>query len=189
MSEETKKSYTFYIKVAEGFDCAGALMDEGLTIDVEFTDDEVAAIRQLIYGAKAGEKENLMHILEDTAPELYRRIDDAARLAMFDFYLVQEAQEYNIDFDEEEQQENFLKDLESGIFVPDDFIEESDNYSEVPEDDDELFDLWTEWEHNKFAEEDATWIRSRYTIDDTWIDVSNDMFFCYIPEEWLEKGY
>ena len=187
MNEEIKKTYNLYIEIEEGVDCMGIPMDEGLTIDVDFTDGEVATIRQLVDDAEAGEDDNLMPILEEAAPELYQRIDDVARRDMFDFFLVQAAQEYDIDFDEEEQWENFRKDLESGLFVPNDFIEESDNYSEVPEDEEELFDLWSEWEHNKFGEEDAAWIRSRYTIDEDCIDVSNDVFFCYIPEEWLKE--
>ncbi|MBQ2073970.1 MAG: hypothetical protein II463_04680, partial [Bacteroidaceae bacterium] len=75
--------------------------------------------------------------------------------------------------------------IENRLFVPEDFIEESNNYSEVPEDDEELFDLWSEWEHNKFEEEDAAWIRFRYTIDSSWIDVSEEEYTCYIPEEFV----
>ena len=185
MNEETTKRYAFYVELSEEADCMGMSIDDGLTIDVEFTDDEVATIRQLVNDVKAGEEDNLMPILEDAAPELYQRIDDVVRRAMFDLFLVQAAQEYNIDFDEEEQRENFQKDLESGLFVPDDFIEESDNYSEVPEDEEELFDLWSEWEQYKFGEEDAAWIRSRYTIDESQIDASADEYFCYIPDEFL----
>lgn len=176
-----------YLEIAEGADCMGMMIDDGLTIDVDFTDDEVETIRQLVNVAEAGEEDDLMPILEDDAPDLYQRIDKAARSAMFDYFLMQATQEYDIEFDEEEQRENFLKDLESGLFVPDDFIEESDNYSEVPEDEEELFDLWSEWEHNKFAEEDAAWIRSRYTIDEDCIDVSGDEYICYIPKEWLTE--
>ena len=183
--EETRNTYTLYIEIAEGLDCMGMFWDDNLIIDMDFSDDEVATIRQLVSDAEAGEEDNLMPILEDDAPDLYQRIDKAARLALFDYYLVQAAQEYDIEFDEEEQKENFKKDLESGLFVHDDFIEESDNYSEVPEDEEELFDLWSEWEHNKFGEEDAAWIRSRYTIDESSIDVSCDEYFCYIPKEWL----
>lgn len=186
MNEGKKKTYTLYLEVEEGVECMGTPMDGGLTIDVEFTDDEIATIRSMVYDANAGEDDNLMPILEDAAPELYQRIDKAARRAMLDYYLVQAAQEYEIEFDDEEQQANFKKDLESGLFVPEQFIDESDNYNEVPEDEEELFDLWTEWEHNKFGEEDAEWIRSRYTIDESAIDVSEDEYFCYIPEEWTK---
>jgi len=139
----------------------------------------------LVNDAEAGKEDNLMPILEGSAPDLYQRIDKAARRAMFDHYLMEALREYNIEFDKEEQKENFKKDLESGLFVPDEFVEESNNYSEVPEDEEELFDLWSEWEHNKFGEEDAAWIRSRYTIDESSIDVSCDEYFCYIPKEWL----
>ena len=185
--DNTKTTYTLYIEVEEGLDCMGIPMDDGLTIDVDFTDGEVATIKQLVNNAEAGEEDNLMPILEDDAPELYQRIDDAARAAMFDALLVRAAQGYDLEFDEDEQRENFQRDLESGRFVPEDFIEESDNYSEVPEDEEELFDLWSEWERKQFEEEDAAWIRSRYTIDKDSIDVSDDEFICYIPEEWLKE--
>lgn len=187
MNENTKKTYTLCLEIVEGTSWMGMPMYDDLTIDMDFTDDEVATIQQLVSEAEAGEEDNLMPILEDDAPDLYQRIDKAARKTMFDYYLVQAAQDYNIDFDETEQQANFQKDLESGLFVPDDFIEESDNYTEVPKDEEELFDLWSEWEHNKFGEEDAAWIHSRYTIDESWIDVSEDKYICYIPEEWLSK--
>lgn len=187
MNNGTKKKYDLYLEIVEERSWMGMPLYDGITIDVDFSDDEVATIRQLVSNAGAGEEDNLMPIIEDAAPEVFQRIDKAARSAMFDYYLVQAAQDYNIEFDEDEQRRNFEHDLESGLFVPEDFIEDSDNYSEVPEDDEELFDLWSEWEHKKFEEEDAEWIRSRYTIDESAIDVSEDEYICYIPEEWLTK--
>jgi hypothetical protein len=183
--DDTKKTYTLYIEVVDGIDCMGIPMDEGFAIEVDFSDDEVVTIRQLLDDAGASVEDDMMPILEDDALELYQRIDKTARLALFDCYLMLAAQEHDIEFDEDEQRENFQRDLESGLFVPDDFIEESDNYTEVPEDEEELFDLWSEWEHNKFAEEDSAWIRSRYTIDENAVDVSDVQYFCYIPEEFL----
>ena len=187
MNNGTKKKYDLYLEIVEERSWMGMPLYDRITIDVEFSDDEVATIRQLVSNAGAGEEDNLMPILETAAPDVFQRIDKAARSAMFDYCLVQAAQDYNIEFDEDEQRRNFEHDLESGLFVPEDFIEESDNYSEVPEDDEELFDLWSEWEHNKFGEEDAEWIRSRYTIDENAIDVSEDEYICYIPEEWLTE--
>ena len=187
MNDGTKKKYDLYLEIVEERSWMGMPLYDGITIDVDFSDDEVATIRQLVINAGAGEEDNLMPIIEDAAPEVFQRIDKAARSAMVDYYLVQAAQDYNIELDEDEQRRNFEHDLESGLFVPEDFIEESDNYSEVPEDDEELFDLWSEWEHKKFEEEDAEWIRSRYTIDESAIDVGEDEYICYIPEEWLTK--
>jgi hypothetical protein len=187
MNDGTKNKYDLYLEIVEGTSWMGMPLYDGITIDVDFSNDEVATIRQLVSNAGAGEEDNLMPILEDAAPDVFQRIDKAARSAMFDYYLVQAAQDYNIEFDEDEQRRNFEHDLGSGLFVPEVFIEESDNYSEVPEDDEELFDMWSEWEHNKFGEEDAAWIRSRYTIDESAIDVSEDEYICYIPEEWLTE--
>lgn len=182
---ETTKTYFFCIECNGDADCMGMILDEGLSISVDFTEKEVVTIRQLVSNAGAGVDSDLMPILASDAPDLYQRIDKAARRVMFDHFLVQAAQEYEIEFDDEERQENFHKDIENGLFVPEDFIEESNNYSEVPEDDEELFDLWSEWEHNKFEEEDAAWIRSRYTIDESWIDVSEEEYICYMPEEFV----
>ena len=187
MNDGTKKKYDLYLEIVEERSWMGMPLYDGITIDVDLSDDEVATIRQLVSNAGAGEEDNLMPVIEDAAPEVFQRIDKAARSAMVDYYLVQAAQDYNIELDEDEQRRNFEHDLESGLFVPEDFIEESDNYSEVPEDDEELFDLWSEWEYKKFEEEDAEWIRSRYTIDESAIDVGEDEYICYIPEEWLTK--
>ncbi|MBR5395293.1 MAG: hypothetical protein IK144_09490 [Bacteroidaceae bacterium] len=75
--------------------------------------------------------------------------------------------------------------MESGLFKPQEFIEKSDNYNEVPEDEEELFDLWMEWEHWQFFIEDVAWIRSRYTIDESAVDVSNIQYISCIPDEFF----
>lgn len=185
MANEEKKKYMFCIDLADGVDCIGSSEEDSICFDVELSDDEVAAIRQLVKEAQASEEDDLMPILESAELSVYQRIDKAARAAMFDYFLVQSAENYDIDFDEDEQRMNFKKDLESGLFDPDEFIEESSNYSEVPEDEEELFDLWSEWENRQFGIEDAAWIRSRYTVDESQIDVSGDEYFCYIPEEFF----
>ena len=92
---------------------------------------------------------------------------------------------YNLELDEEEQRQNFKKDLESGLFKPQEFIEKSDNYNEVPEDEEELFDLWMEWEHWQFFIEDVAWIHSRHNIDESAVDVNDIQYICYIPEEFF----
>ena len=182
--DKTTKKYSLNIENDEGFTCLGEHIVSEFTIDVDFTDEEVATIQQLVNDKKAGEENNLMPILEGDAPDLYQRIDNAARKAMFDYYLMQDIREGFTEFDKDEQRENFKKDLASGLFVPDEFVGESISYREVPEDEKNLFYLWSEWERKKLREEGAAWICSRYTVDKI-LDVSEEEYVCYIPKEWL----
>ena len=183
--DRTMKKYNLNIEIDQGFTCTGQHMVCEFTIDVGFTDEEVATIRQLVADAGAGKEDNLMPILERDAPDLYKRIDNDARKGMVDYFLEEWIYEYNdIELDEDEQRENFKKDLASGLFDPEGFIWESIGYSEVPEDEQGLFYLWSEWERKKLREEGAAWICSRYTVDKI-LDVSEEEYVCYIPKEWL----
>jgi len=188
MENEKKKEYSFCIQLPEEADCLGfpiEFIEEPIGMSIELSDDEVAAIRQIIKDSHAGNEDDLMPILESVNPSLYHFIDSEARAAIFDTYVMLAAASYDLEFDEEEQRQNFKKDLESGLFKPQEFIEKSDNYNEVPEDEEELFDLWMEWEHWQFFEEDVAWIRSRYTIDESAVDVSDIQYICYIPDEFF----
>lgn len=83
---DNKQTIHFDIEYFQGVTCIGCAMIEDLAIEVEFTNDEISQMRQLIsqldeplYG------DGLMPVLKDAAPELYKRIDSAARSAIFDF--------------------------------------------------------------------------------------------------------
>ena len=57
MNEKTKKKYTLCLEIVEGTSWMGMPLYDDLTIDVDFTDDEVATIWQLVSDAEAGEED------------------------------------------------------------------------------------------------------------------------------------
>ena len=85
--------------------------------------------------------------------------------------------------DEADQQRNFKKDLESGEFNPEEYIEDSAWYDEVPTDEEELFNLWEEWESDKFSSCDVDWALERYPDLPNQMDLEDDQdYICFIPD-------
>lgn len=83
---DNKQTVHFDIEYFQGVTCIGCVVIEDLDIEVEFTDDEIAQMRQLVSQLdKALYSQGLMPVLKDAAPELHERIDSAARSAIFDF--------------------------------------------------------------------------------------------------------
>lgn len=83
---DNKQTVQFEIEYFQGVTCIGCAVVADLDIEVEFTDDEIAQMRQLV--SQLGEalySDGLMPVLKDAAPELHERIDFAARSAIFDF--------------------------------------------------------------------------------------------------------
>ena len=81
-----KQTVHFNIEYFQGVTCIGCAVIEDLDIEVEFTDDEIAQMRQLVSQLdEALYSQGLMPVLKDAAPELHERIDSAARSAIFDF--------------------------------------------------------------------------------------------------------
>ena len=75
-----KQTVHFDMYYNQGYTCTGCAMIADLSIDIEFTNDEIARMRQLV--SKVDEvdySEGIMPVLKDEAPELYNRIDDVAR--------------------------------------------------------------------------------------------------------------
>ena len=151
MSEIRKTHYVNDIELFEGYMCPGIPVTEDLSFEVEFSDEEVAKIRQLVKDYTGDKRASLMPILKNDAPELHERIAKAAFQEIYDFYLLDGLRNGYIELDEADQQRNFKKDLESGEFNPEEFIEDSVWYDEVPTDEDELFNLWEEWESDQFS--------------------------------------
>ena len=135
------KSYQFDIELFEGYMCPGIPVTEDLTIEVEFSDEEVAKIRQLVKDYTGDKGAGLMPILLNDAPELHERIAKAAFQEIYDFYLLDGLRNDCFELDETDQQRNFKQDLESGEFDPEEYIEDSAWYDEVPTDEEELFNL------------------------------------------------
>lgn len=85
---DNKQTVQFDIEYFQGVTCIGCAMIEDLTIEVEFTDDEIAQMRQLVSQLEEYlYSDGLMPVLKDAAPELHKRIDSAARSAIFDFII------------------------------------------------------------------------------------------------------
>ena len=83
---DNKQTVQFEIEYFQGVTCIGCAVIEDLDIEVEFTDDEIAQMRQLVSQLdEALYSQGLMPVLKDAAPELHERIDFAARSAIFDF--------------------------------------------------------------------------------------------------------
>ena len=83
---DNKQTVHFDIEYFQGVTCIGCAVIEDLDIEVEFIDDEIAQMRQLVSQLdEALYSQGLMPVLKDAAPELHERIDSAARSAIFDF--------------------------------------------------------------------------------------------------------
>ena len=166
-----------------GFSHSGPVYTEGEST-VELSDEEVAKIRKLVSDYTGDKGAGLMPILENDAPELHDRIAKAAFKSIYDFYIVHGLRNDGFMLDEADQRRNFKQDLESGDFNPEEYIEDSIWYDEVPTDEDELFNLWEEWERDQFSCCDATWALSRYPDLPDHLDVCDDQdYICFIPDE------
>jgi len=74
--------------------------------------------------------------------------------------------------------------LASGEFNPEEYIEDSVWYDEVPTDEDELFNLWEEWESDQFSSCDVAWALARYPDLPEQMDLEDEQdYICFIPDE------
>ena len=178
-----KQTIQFDIELFQGYMCPGIPVTEDLTIEVEFSDEEVAKIRQLVKDYTGDEGAGLMPILLNDAPELHERIAKAAFQEIYDFNLFDGLRNGYIELDESAQRRNFKEDLESGEFDPSEFIEDSVGYDEVPTDEDDLFYLWEEWERDQFRSHDVSWAISRYPDLPDQMELDDDQdYICFIPD-------
>ena len=183
-NETNMKEYQLDIELFQGYMCPGIPVTEDLSFEVEFSDEEADRIRQLVKDYTGDKGAGLMPILEDDAPELHERIAKAAFHEIHDFYLLDGLRRDCIVLDEDDQRRNFKKDIESGEFNPEEYIEDSVWYDEVPTDEDELFDLWKEWERDQFSSCDAAWVLARYPDLPEQMDLEDEQdYICFIPDE------
>lgn len=177
------KKYQLDIELFQGYMCPGIPVTEDLSFEVEFSEEEVTKIRQLVKDYTGDKRAGLMPILQDDAPGLHERIAKAAFQEIYDFYLIDGLRNDYIELDEADQQSNFKKDLESGEFNPEEYIEDSEWYDEVPTDEDELFNIWKEWESVQFCSCDAAWALARYPDLPNQMDLEDDQnYICFIPD-------
>lgn len=122
---DNKQTIHFDIEYFQGITCISCTMTEDLAIEVEFTNDEISQMRQLIsqldeplYG------DGLMPVLKDAAPELYKRIDSAARSAIFDFLVEDGINQGYIDPDDDspEDQVTMEDNPDYTVDIPSDFL-------------------------------------------------------------------
>ena len=114
----------------------------------------------------------------------FRKLYKAAGRSPFHPRMMLKAVIYGyIELDEADQRRNFKKDLESGEFNPEEYIEDSEWYDEVPTDEDELFNLWEEWESDQFSSCDVAWALARYPDLPDHMDLEdNQDYICFIPD-------
>ena len=154
-----------------------------LSIEVEFTPEEISLMRKLVSQLdKSLYNEGILLVLQDAAPDLYNRIEVAARSEIFDHLVLEAFRNNEIEFKDRELQFNFESDVKTGRFKfePDDFMEFSEHL-----DPEELktreFDTWYEEEMNKGLE----YLRSRYPIDEQ-IEIPQELnYICEIPANLL----
>ena len=167
---DNKQTVQFEIEYFQGITCTGCAVVSDLDIEVEFTDDEIAQMRQLV--SQLDEvlySQGLMPVLKDAAPELHERIDTAARSEIFDFLVEDGIDQGYIEPDDDELRRNFLKDYE--------LTEE--------EFDESLYDEWYDEEMSRINSSDLIWIRSRYSVDDQVTMEDNPEYTCEIPVDFL----
>ena len=110
-----KQTIHFDMEVFQGYTCIGCAVINDLALEVEFTDDEISKMKQLV--SKLDEtlySEGIMPVLKDDAPELYDRMETAVRNEIFDFLVRDGIRQGYIEFEEDELQANFRKDFEIG---------------------------------------------------------------------------
>lgn len=167
---DNKQTVQFEIEYFQGVTCIGCAVVSDLDIEVEFTDDEIAQMRQLV--SQLDEvlySQGLMPVLKDAAPELHERIDSAARSEIFDFLVEDGICQGYIEPDDDELRRNFLKDYE--------LTEE--------EFDESLYDDWYDEEMSRINSSDLIWIRSRYSVDNQVTMEDNPDYTCNIPVDFL----
>ena len=122
--------YQLDIELFLGYRCPGVAVTEDLSFEVEFSDEEVARICQLVKDYTGDKEAGLMPILQDDAPELHERISKAASQKIHDFHLREEIRIQSTMLDEDEEPLSYpdlpeqmdLEDEQDYIcFIPDEF--------------------------------------------------------------------
>jgi hypothetical protein len=141
----------FDMELFQGYTCIGCAVVNDLELEVEFTDDEVALMKQLVSQLDEEYSQGIMPVLKDGAPELYDRMESAARNAIFDFLVADGIRQNYIELDEDELRANYRKDFGIG---DDEYINEDD---------------YNDWEYDEIERVRCSglkWVRARYSVDD-----------------------
>ena len=166
-----KQTIQFDMELFQGYTCIGCAVINDLAFEVEFTDDEIAQMKQLV--SRLDEtlySDGIMPVLKDAAPDLYDRMERAARNEIFDFLVSDGIRQGYIEFDDDELRDNFRKDFEIG---------------DDEEIDDDSFYNWYDEEMDRIRCSGLAWIRSRYSVDDQVnMDITPD-YTVDIPADFL----
>ena len=167
-----KQTIQFDMELFRGYTCIGCAVINDLELEVEFTDEEIDKMKQLV--SQLDEtlySEGIMPVLKDGAPDLYDRMERAARKEIFDFFVSDGISQGYIEFDDDELRANFRKDL--GI-------------SDDVEIDDNSYYEWYDEEMDRISCSGLAWIRTRYSVDDqvSMVDYTPD-YTVDIPAEFL----
>ena len=166
------KTIQFDMELFQGYTCIGCAVINDLALEVEFTDDEVAQMKQLV--SKIDETDyskGIMPVLKEGAPALYDRMDKAVRSEIFDFYVRDGIRQGYIEFEDDELRANFRKDYG----ITDDELHD-DEYSE-----------WYDEEMDRIRCSGLKWIRSRYSVDDQVSMEDNPDYTVDIPSDFLPE--
>ena len=122
-----KQKIQFDMELFQGYTCIGCAVINDLEVEAEFTDDEIAKMRQLVSQVDETDySKGIMPVLKDGAPDLYDRMETAARNEIFDFLVSDGIRQGYTEFEEDELRANFRKDFGIG----DDEAIDEDSYYE-----------------------------------------------------------
>jgi hypothetical protein len=182
-----KQTIHFDIEYFQGISSVGCSVISSLAVEIEFSKMQIDFMRQLI--SQVNEElysEGLMPLLEDSAPILYAKIDNAARSAIFDFLVINGIRQGDIFPNEDECQLNYVRDVKSGKYeFFDGDLDESDEPPTEEEIQEMKYNAWHDQEMARFQSESLEWIRSRYNVDDQIEEPHNIVYICKIPVELL----
>lgn len=146
-----KQKIHFDMELFQGYTCIGCAVINDLSLEVEFTEDEISKMKQLVAQLDEDYSQGIMPALKDGAPELYERMKDAARNAIFDFLVIDGIRQGYIEFEDDELKANYRKDFGIG---DDEEIDDAD------------YDNWYDEELDRIRYNGLAWIRARYSVDD-----------------------
>ena len=115
-----RKNYTFSIDAYTDFTCVGIPMaqSENILIEVSLSDKEVETIKSHVKKSTFDSDSGLMPILESDTPELYDRIDKAAKKAILERMSQKDAEVMAIYRDEEPDDDELFLQEEDVCDVP-----------------------------------------------------------------------
>ncbi len=168
-----KQIIQFELHLFQGYTCIGCAVVNDLVIDIEFTDEEIAQMKQLVSQIEDEDySPGIIPVPKEGAPALYDRMDKAARSEIFDFYVRDSIRQGYIEFEDDELRSNFKKDFGIG------------DDEEI--DDDEYYE-WYDEEMDRIRCSGLSWIRSRYSVDDQVSMEEEPDYTVDIPADFLPE--